>query len=133
MAHYLLDTNHASTLVTLHHPLRQKVITAMAAGHHFSVTVPVVTESVLGMSLLPRAIANRQEWENLRQDMKCFELDATDGLNAADLQLDMRKSGIKLETVDALIATIALRHRLILLSSDKDFHAIPNLRYENWK
>lgn len=133
MAHYLLDTNHASTLVTLHHPLRQKVFTAMAAGHHFSVTVPVVTESVLGISLLPRAVANRQEWENLRRDMKCFELDAADALDAADLQLDMRKIGIQLETVDALIATVAIRYDLILLTSDKDFHAVPKLRHENWR
>lgn len=133
MAHYLLDTNHASTLVTLHHPLRQKVITAMAAGHRFSVTVPVVTESVFGMSLLPRAIANRQEWENLRRDVKCFELDATDALDAADLQLDMRKIGFQLETVDALIAVVALRYDLILLTNDNDFQPVPNLRYENWR
>ena len=133
MAHYLLDTNHASTLVTLHHQLRQKVLTAIAAGHDFSVTVPVITESVFGMSLLPRATANRQEWQKLRQEVTSFALDETDAITAADLQLDMRKKGIQLETVDALIATVALRYDLILLTSDKDFHAIPKLRYENWR
>ena len=133
MVHYLLDTNHASTLVTLHHPLRQRVLAAIAAGHHFAVTVPVTTESVFGMSLLPRVTANRNEWQNLRREIKCFELDETDGLYAADLQLDMRKLGIQLETVDALIATVALRYDLILLTTDKDFHAIPRLQYENWK
>ena len=133
MAHYLLDTNHASTLVTLHHKLRQKVLTAIAAGHDFSVTVPIITESVFGMSLLPRATANRQEWQKLRQEVTCFALDETDAITAADLQLDMRKKGIQLETVDALIATVALRYDLILLTSDKDFHAVPKLRYENWR
>lgn len=133
MAHYLLDTNHASTLVTLHQQLRQKVLTAIAAGHDFSVTVPVITESVYGMSLLPRATTNRQEWHKLRQEVACFDLDETDAFTAADLQLDMRKKGLQLKTVDALIATVALRYDLILLTADKDFHAIPNLRYENWR
>lgn len=32
MTVYLLDTNHASPLVTLHHPLRRRVIQALDAG-----------------------------------------------------------------------------------------------------
>jgi tRNA(fMet)-specific endonuclease VapC len=133
MAHYLLDTNHASTLVTFHHPLRQKVLAAIAADHDFSVAVPVITESVFGISLLPRAAANRQEWQKLRQEVTCFALDEIDALAAAELQLDLRKKGIQLKTVDALIATVALRYDLILLTSDQDFLAIPKLRHENWR
>ena len=128
MAHYLLDTNHASTLVTLHHKLRQKVLTAISAGHDFSVTVPVITESVFGMSLLPRATANRKEWQELRKEVTCFAQDETDALTAADLQLDMRKKGIQLETVDALIAATAYLHDFCLVTKNTKDYPMPELR-----
>ncbi|RIK38099.1 MAG: hypothetical protein DCC55_22160 [Chloroflexi bacterium] len=35
-------------------------------------------------------------------------------------------------TVDALIAALALRYELTLLTTDKDFWAVPGLRMENW-
>ncbi len=56
MADYLLDTNHASPLVTLHHPLRKRVFEAMQAGHKFNDCVPVLSEVWYGISALPRAI-----------------------------------------------------------------------------
>jgi len=37
-----------------------------------------------------------------------------------------------LATVDALIATIALRYDLILLTTDGDFTSVASLRLENW-
>lgn len=59
MARYLLDTNHASPLVTLHHPLRRRVLSALQSGHEFAVCVPVLSEVWYGISLLPRAKQNR--------------------------------------------------------------------------
>ena len=133
MADYLLDTNHASTLVTLHHDLRRKVLDAWSAGHTFAICAPVLCETLYGISTLPRAVQNRREWAALRQRLTCYDLEETDAECAADLQVSMRLSGNHLQTVDALIAAVALRYGLILLTSDKDFHAIPNLRYENWR
>ena len=66
MANYLLDTNHAASLVTLGHPLRQRVLASLQAGDTFSVTIPVVTESLFGIGILPRAVQNQAEWERLR-------------------------------------------------------------------
>ena len=45
MENYLLDTNHAATLVTLRHPLRQRVLLRLQAGDIFALTVPVITET----------------------------------------------------------------------------------------
>lgn len=44
----------------------------------------------------------------------------------------LRKRGWQLETADALIAATVLRYDLILLTTDKDFSAIPDLKRENW-
>jgi tRNA(fMet)-specific endonuclease VapC len=49
------------------------------------------------------------------------------------LRVKLRQNGLQLEAIDSLIAIIALRYDLTLLTTDKDFRAIPNLRYENWR
>ncbi|MCB0189396.1 MAG: PIN domain-containing protein, partial [Caldilineaceae bacterium] len=51
---------------------------------------------------------------------------------AVDLQLSLRKSGWQLASFDALIAAVALRHKLTLLTTDRDFQAVDGLLTENW-
>ncbi|MFD3165831.1 type II toxin-antitoxin system VapC family toxin [Herpetosiphon sp. NSE202] len=58
--------------------------------------------------------------------------DETDAVHAAEMQIALRRQGRQLATVDALIAALALRYDLVLLTTDKDFDAVPELRIENW-
>lgn len=132
MAVYLLDTNHASPLVTLHHPLRKRVLAAMNVGDQFAVCAPVETEVWYGISVIKRAVQNRAEWRRLRQSMPCYQIDEVDAEAAAELQLMLRLQGKQLETVDALVAAIAIRYNLILLTTDRDFRPITQLKSENW-
>ncbi len=132
MVNYLLDTNHAAALVTLGHPLRQRVLLQLQAGDTFAITVPVVAETLFGIGLLPRATQNLAEWANLRPSLACYIPDESDAENAAALQRSLRRQGWQLETIDALIAVVALRYDLVLLTSDNDFGPVPNLKQENW-
>lgn len=126
MSDYLLDTNHVSPLVTLEHPHRQRVLQGLAERHTFAICVPVLTEALFGISTVPRAVRNIAEWQKLQHLFPCYAPDRLDGEVAAELQISLRRQGWQLETVDAL------RYELILLTTDKDFQAVPNLRYENW-
>lgn len=132
MAAYLLDTNHASPLVTRGHPLAARVRDRVTAGDTFAICVPVLTETLFGISLLPRAAQNRAEWARLQSAIPCHLPGEADGASAATLQLALRRQGRQLATVDALIAAVALRHDLILLTTDRDFRAVPGLAQENW-
>ena len=132
MANYLLDTNHLSPLVTLSHPLRQRVLAALQAEHTFAITVPVLVEMLFGIGVLPRAEQNQVEWQRLRSNFGCYIPDESDAKQAADLQIQLRWQGWQLATVDALIAAVALRHNLTLLTRDKDFAAISSLKQEAW-
>jgi tRNA(fMet)-specific endonuclease VapC len=132
MANYLLDTNHASPLVTPGHPLREQILLDLNSGSNFSVCVPVVTETLFGISLLSRAEQNLAEWERLRLSLPCYIPDEEDAEAAAQLQIALRRRGWQLATVDALIAVVALRYNLTLLTTDKDFQTVPNLQQENW-
>jgi tRNA(fMet)-specific endonuclease VapC len=132
MENYLLDTNHAAALVTLGHPMRQRVLLSLQAGNTFAITIPVITETLYGIGLLPRATQNLAEWARLRPSLTCYLLDEADAENAAALQRSLRSQGWQLATVDALIAVVALRYNLVLLTSDTDFAPVPNLKQENW-
>lgn len=132
MSTYLLDTNHLSPMVTLSHSLRRRVLAQIELGDQFVTCVPVVTETVFGFRLLPRAIQNMQEWGRLKFIFLCRVPDLQDAEQAAELQVTLRKQGWQLETVDALIAAVTIRHDLILLTTDRDFRAVPQLRTENW-
>jgi len=129
---YLLDTNHASPLVTLTHPLRLEVLTRISDGHSFAISVPALTETLYGLYLLPRAEENIVEWSQLRQAIDCYKVDELDAEMAAALQVILRRKGWQLETADALIAATALRYDLVLLTADKDFSGVPDLKRENW-
>lgn len=131
MTDYLLDSNHASPLVTLSHPLRLRILEEIDRGHTFAVSVPVLTETLFGLYMLPSLARNITEWSRLRQAIRCYKVDEADAETAAGLQAMLRKKGWQLETADALIAATALRYGLILLTADKDFSAIHDLKHEN--
>lgn len=132
MADYLLDTNHASPLITLSHPLRRRILQRLDEGDSFAICVPVITETLFGIGMLPRAAQNLAEWERLKPLLPCYIPDELDAELAAALQVSLRHRGWQLETVDALIASVALRYNLTLLTTDLDFHTVPKLQQANW-
>jgi len=132
MTDYLLDTNHASPLVTIGHPLRDKILESLDSGNTFALCVPVISETLFGIGILPRAKSNFAEWQRLKPFLATYGLDANDAEQAVNLQLSLRKSGWQLASFDALIATIALRYQLTLLTTDRDFQAVEGLQTENW-
>lgn len=132
MTHYLLDTNHASPLVTIGHPLRERVLRALDADNSFALTAVNLTEVLFGFGTTPRAVQNMRYWEQWRASFDVYRVEDEDAMRAARLQSALRQRGWQLGTVDALIAAIALRYDLTLLTTDGDFNAVPDLKHENW-
>jgi len=133
MTDYLLDTNHISPIVTIEHPLRQKILAQLQAEDTFSIATPALSEFLFGIGTLPRAERNLREWERLKQDFRYYSVDQVDAEQSAKLRLALRQQGKQLGIIDSLIAVIALRNDLILLTTDKDFGAISSLKQENWR
>jgi tRNA(fMet)-specific endonuclease VapC len=129
---YLLDTNHLSPLVTIGHPLRKQVLSLLGQRDQFAIAAPILTEFLFGIQLVPRAKSNLAEWERLQGSFGYYAINCTDAIEAAALQIGLRRQGRQLATVDALLAVVALRNRLTLLTTDGDFEAVPHLRQENW-
>jgi predicted nucleic acid-binding protein len=53
--------------------------------------------------------------------------DRNDHIEAADLKIQCRRSGIQIGTIDALLAQLCIRHGLTMLSTDRDFERIADL------
>ena len=51
---------------------------------------------------------------------------------AAELRVSLRRKGWQLATNDAVVAALALRYNLTLLTTDRDFQSVPDLLTENW-
>lgn len=132
MTRYLVDTNHLSPLVTQGHPLRARLLEQIEQGHQFAIPVVVLAELLVGIQLIPRAKANLAEWSRLRNGFGYYAIGREEAEEAAAMQLAMRRRGRQLATTDAFIATIAIRNELTLLTTDRDFEAIPSLTLENW-
>jgi predicted nucleic acid-binding protein len=47
--------------------------------------------------------------------------DRQDHIDAADLRNRCRRAGVQIGTIDAVIAQLCIRHKLILLTTDNDF------------
>ncbi|MBE2236176.1 MAG: type II toxin-antitoxin system VapC family toxin [Caldilineaceae bacterium] len=132
MTRYLLDTNHLSPLVSVGHPLRQRILAQRRRGDDFALPVPALTELLYGIHLTLRAVQNLAEWQRLQHSLGLYPINQLEAELAAELQTSLRRRGWQLATVDALIAAVALRHDLTLLTTDGDFAAVPGLVCENW-
>jgi predicted nucleic acid-binding protein len=132
MVRYLLDTNHLSPLVTVGHRLRDRVLSSLGSGNEFAIPVPVLAEFLFGVRMTTRAIVNLKEWERLHDSFGYYRIGRSEAEGAAELQVTLRHTGWQLATVDALIATVALRNKLTLLTADGDFSSIAQLQQENW-
>ena len=129
---YLLDTNHSSPLVTAGHPVRLRFDRERAAGATFFLCPVARSEARFGLRGTPRAAANLRAWAALLSVVVPVELRAADADLAADLRVLLRTRGRQLALADALIAAVALRLQLTLLTRDRDFDAVPGLVTADW-
>jgi predicted nucleic acid-binding protein len=59
--------------------------------------------------------------------------DRRDHIEAAEIRTTCRRAGVQLGTVDALLAQLCLRHRLMMLTTDRDFvHVSKVVPLEVW-
>ncbi len=60
--------------------------------------------------------------------------DREDHVRAADLRNSCRRAGLQIGTIDALLATLCMRHDLTLLTADNDFtHLASRCPLKLWK
>jgi tRNA(fMet)-specific endonuclease VapC len=71
--------------------------------------------------------------EDLCTDLRVLEFDESCALQFGKLRGELKRLGTPINAVDLLIAAVALRHDLTLVTHNtRDFERVPGLRLEDW-
>jgi predicted nucleic acid-binding protein len=100
-----------------HDPVVRRLTRALESGERV-VTTGLVLQELLQGFFGPKA------QEQIVERLSALPLvvpDRQDHIEAAVLRNLCRKKGVQVETIDALLAQICIRHELVLLTTDDDF------------
>ena len=98
-------------------------------GRELVTTGVVYLELLRGFTRPPGRATIESDFASLR----FIEPSRADYAGAADLSVSCRKSGVQLDTIDALIAQICISQNLQLLTADQDFvHAANHIPLNVW-
>jgi tRNA(fMet)-specific endonuclease VapC len=83
-----------------------------------------------------RQTANRQRNERaltkLLDELRVWPIDLTLIPIFADIRAELRAQGRAMSQIDIMIAAVTRQQRAILLTTDRDFEALPDIKCENW-
>lgn len=132
MARYLLDTNHLGDAVDRVSGVREKIYRASRAGHIFGTCVPVLCELEPKMLKSRHEAHNREILTEVLQTVRIWPVDRAIAPHYGTIFWDLRDRGRILSQVDIMLAALCRQMDLTLLTTDRDFEALPALRVENW-
>ena len=132
MAAYLLDTNHLGHCLNPVARLRDRLRTAHRAGHRFGTITPALCELEVFIAGSPNREPADRLLRDLRHYVRVWPLEPPVARLYADIYSDLRRRSRVLSQVDMMLAALARRMNLMLLTTDRDFEALPDVSCENW-
>jgi tRNA(fMet)-specific endonuclease VapC len=133
MAIYLLDTNHLSPALNKVSPIRDKILQACKVGSRFATCWPVLCELEAGIIQTRNPSRNRRVLTTLLEKIAIWPQDIDLVRKYGEVSKLLSKRGRVLSPVDITLAAFAMNHNAILLTSDDDFSALPEISAENWR
>jgi tRNA(fMet)-specific endonuclease VapC len=132
MADYLLDCNHLSSVLHKVSPVRERIHLARRKGHRFISCYPVLCELEVGIQQTTQPEENRRRLNQLLLQVRLWPLDHETTRQYGSVYLELKNKGFALSQVDMILAALARQHKLIVLTSDLDFTALPDVVIEDW-
>ena len=124
MTDYLLDTNHASKLMSGDEPIATRVRRARAAGDRFGLPITTLGELSFAVyaSQLQEMVALYAIWPFDEASAEMF----------GRIRAEQKATGRPVPPLDVQIAAVARAHRLVLLTADRHFQFVAGLTIEDW-
>jgi tRNA(fMet)-specific endonuclease VapC len=132
MADYLLDCNHLSATLHKISPVRDRIHQARRTGHRFIACYPVLCELEAGIQQMAKPAEARQRLVPLLRHVRLWPLDLGTARLYGEVFNELRHQGRALSQVDMMLAALVRQHHLTMLTTDRDFEALPDIRTENW-
>lgn len=130
--HFLLDTHHLGVAVKPDSPVRQRILWMKGRGASFGTCIPALRELEVGVRQVRDQASYRKALARLLTALRIWSLDPETAILYGEVYHQLRRSGRVCSQVDMLLAALARQLGLVLLTSDRDFDALPGLSVENW-
>jgi len=132
MADFLLDCNHLGAAIRKLSRLRHRIQQARQAGTKFGTCFPVLCELEVGIQQTHDPSAYRRRLGHILKHLRLWPLDHETTRLYGAIYRELRRQGRVVSQVDMILAALARQRKLTLLTTDKDFEALPDLSTENW-
>ena len=132
MAAYLLDTNHVGMAVDRTSRVGQRIFEARLAGVRLGTCLPVLCEIEAGMRQVRHKVKYRRDLNHLLRQLRLWSIDLKTARIYGDLYMELRRRGRVLSQVDIMVGALARQMKLTILTTDRDFDALPDLRTDDW-
>jgi predicted nucleic acid-binding protein len=132
MTGYLLDTNHLSEAIRQISHIRDRIRLTHRKGIRLGTCVNVVCELEAGIQHLKTPENYRRRLRELLRNVRLWPIDFEMARLYGEIFFELQNMGRVLDHVDMLLGVLARKLDLTLLTSDRDFEALPDIRTENW-
>jgi tRNA(fMet)-specific endonuclease VapC len=129
---FLVDTNHLSAAINPVSHVRERLYQQHRKGARFRTCIPVVCEIEVGIQDSSHVDSFRRQLKHLLRKVKLVPLELAMTQAYGEVYRELRRIGRALSQVDMLLAAMARHLKWTLLTADRDFEALPDIRTENW-
>jgi tRNA(fMet)-specific endonuclease VapC len=132
MRGYLLDTNHLSHAIRVVSPLRDRLRQVHRQGYRLITCWPVLCELQEGIVFTADPRQYQRTLNYLMKEVRVWPLDWKVVEQYGICAKLARERGRVLSTTDLILSSLAWKESVVLLTTDKDFEAFPEIKTENW-
>jgi tRNA(fMet)-specific endonuclease VapC len=132
MPAYLLDTNHVGMAVNRTSIVGRKIFEARLTGTRLGTCFPVLCEIEAGLLQVRHKVKYRRDLNHLLRHLRLWPIDLKTTRIYGELYAKLRRRGRVLSQVDIMIAALARQMKLTVLTTDRDFEALPDIRTADW-
>ena len=132
MPAYLLDTNHVGMAVDSASVVGRRILDARLGGMRIGTCLPVLCEIEAGMRQVRRKVKYRRDLNQLLLQLRLWPIDLKTARIYGDVYTELRRRGRILSQVDIMVAALARQMKLTILTTDRDFEALPDIRTADW-
>ncbi len=134
MRRYLLDTGAASDYVHRRRGVYERAKEEALRGNRIGICGHVLAELWYGIEYSSTRERNAERLRRILPDLVVWPFDIPAAEEYGRLAAELRRLGRSMQSIDILIAAVALRMRnTTVVSSDSDLQAVPGLKVENWE
>lgn len=132
MNRYLLDTNHFSAAIDRVSPVRERIYQLRRGGSRIATCIPVVCELEAGIQRTQDREGYERRMNVLLNHVKLWPINRKAARLFGEIHHQLRQRGRALSQIDMMVAALARSMNAVVLTADRDFEALPELRTENW-